>query len=50
MLYYFSLEDLYQAVESNTGIPVESQILMTSYGNIVKKENVREVIEATGEV
>lgn len=48
--FFFSFEDLLDAVEQSTGIPPSSQILMTSYGKIVKEENVKEVVESTGEV
>lgn len=45
-----SLEQLYQTIEQHTRISPENQILMTSYGNIVKKDNVQQVIHATGDV
>lgn len=46
----FSLEQLYRAIEQCTGIPPNSQILMTSLGIIVKKENIKQVIEAANRV
>lgn len=46
----FSLEQLYRAIEQCTGIPPNSQILMTSLGIIVKKENIKQVIEAANGV
>ncbi|CAO3646949.1 unnamed protein product [Mucor hiemalis] len=43
------IEQLLDAVGQTTGIPPTSQILMTSYGKIVKEENVKEVVDSTGE-
>lgn len=44
------MEELYKAIETQTGIPPENQILMTSNGNIVKKDNVQQVVQSTGGV
>ncbi|KAL1930756.1 hypothetical protein VTP01DRAFT_10918 [Rhizomucor pusillus] len=43
-----TLDDFTQALERMTGIPAESQILMTSFGNQVRQDQVKDVISATG--
>ncbi|KAI7890527.1 uncharacterized protein EV154DRAFT_421878 [Mucor mucedo] len=42
------MEQLYQTIEQYTHIAPENQILITSYGNIVKTDNVQQVLQATG--
>ncbi|KAL0079139.1 hypothetical protein J3Q64DRAFT_1270177 [Phycomyces blakesleeanus] len=42
-----TLENLKQQLEKCTGIPIESQILMTSFGTQVKEALVKDVLEAT---
>lgn len=44
------MEQLYQTIEQYTHIAPENQILITSYGNIVKPDNLQQVLQATGEV
>ncbi|KAG0190202.1 oligomeric, coiled-coil, peripheral membrane protein [Apophysomyces sp. BC1034] len=44
-----SLDELKQELERFTGVPADSQILMTSFGKQVKQEQVNEIIEATGQ-
>jgi hypothetical protein len=49
-LLKLSLDGLRRVLEKYTGVPVDAQILMTSFGTQVKQDMVEDVIKATGKV
>jgi hypothetical protein len=44
------VKDLKVELEKCTGVPVQSQILMTSFGTQVKESNLKEILEAKDQV
>ncbi|KAG2223902.1 hypothetical protein INT45_009354 [Circinella minor] len=44
-----SLEEFKRSIEKYTGVPIDCQILMTSFGTQVKASQLNEVITATGD-
>ncbi|KAI9493144.1 hypothetical protein BDB00DRAFT_872660 [Zychaea mexicana] len=44
-----SLEQFKRTIEESTGVPIDCQILMTSFGTQVKASQLEEVITATGD-
>jgi hypothetical protein len=47
---YFRLDDLKQELEHDSGVPTSEQILMTSFGDVVRPETLRQVMESKGKV
>lgn len=45
-----SLDDFKNQLEQITAVSAENQILMTSFGKLIKAEQIRDIITATGAV
>ncbi|KAI9470107.1 MAG: autophagy-related protein 11-domain-containing protein [Benjaminiella poitrasii] len=43
-----TVDDLKRAFEDDCGVPVSDQILMTSFGKLVRQDNLTQVLAATG--
>jgi hypothetical protein len=41
---------LKQELEHDSGVPISEQILITSFGDVVRPESLKEVMEAKGKV